>query len=104
MRGDIVSEGGVDLFLLHKEFDVLIEVFCHHLGVGVGEGFRFGFDGFGEDDGSVAGGDGCSELVEFVVVDEGVVSFVAVVVFVVEEVGEFPSEDSVFHVSVRLVL
>ena len=36
-------------------------------------------------------------------VDHGVVPFVAVGV-VFEEVGELPAEDSVFHVSVRLIL
>ena len=91
-------------FLLDEVFDVLVKVFSDHLSVIVVDGFLFGLYGFGKDDGSVAGGDRRSELIELVMVDERVISFVAVVVVMVEEVGEFPSEDSVFHVSVRLVL
>lgn len=94
----------MNFFLLDEEFDVLVKVFSDHLSVIVVDGFLFGLYGFGKDDGSVAGGDRRSELIELVVMDKRVISFVAVVVVMVEEVGEFPSEDSVFHVSVRLVL
>lgn len=91
-------------FLLDEEFDVLVKVFSDHLSVIVAGRLLFGLYGFGKDDGSVAGGNRRSELIELVMVDERIISFVAVVVVMVEEVGEFPSEDSVFHVSVRLVL
>ena len=70
MGGEIVPEGGVGLFLFDEELDVLVEVFIDHLRVVVSDGLRFGLSGFGEDDGSVAGRDGGSELVELVVVDE----------------------------------
>ena len=98
--GDIVAKGGVGSFLVDEEADVLVEVLCDHLGVG---GFGFVFLEFGDDDGFVSGGDGGFEVFEFVVVDHGVVPLVAVGI-VFEEVGELPTEDSVFHVSVRLIL
>ena len=100
MGGDIVAECGEGSFLLDEEADVLVEVLCDHLRVGY---FGFVFLEFGDDDGFVPGGDGGLEVFEFVVVDHGVVPFVAVGV-VFEEVGELPAEDSVFHVSVRLIL
>ena len=100
MGGDIVAEGGVGCFLVDEEADVLVEVFCDHLGVG---DFGFVFFEFGDDDGFVPGGDGGLKVLEFVVVDHGVIPLVAVGILF-EEVSQLPAEYSVFHVSVRLIL
>lgn len=89
----------MSFFLGHEELEVVIDVVWNHLGVWQ---LQLGGGGFGrgDDDAAVAGGDRCFEVFESVVVEEGVVAFVAERV-VVLQVGDLSSEDSVLHVSVR---
>ena len=100
MRGDIVADSWEGLFLGDEVVDGLIEIFCNHLGV---RDDWFRFDGSGENDGFVSCGDGSFEIFEFVMVDEGVVALVTMEI-VVKKVGQLPAKDSVFHVSVRVLL
>lgn len=53
------------------------------------------------DDASIACRDWCFEILEPVLVEEGVVAFIPKL-FAFHKVGEFSAEDSVLHVSVRL--
>ncbi len=76
MPRDIVADGGMDLLLGYEEVEVVSDVFRNHLGVwevllrrGVSQGW--------DHDAAVAGGDRCLEVLEAVVVKEGVVALVA---------------------------
>lgn len=58
------------------------------------------FEGW-DDDASITSGDGCFEIFESILVEEGVIAFIPEL-FTFDKIGEFSTEYSVFHVSVRL--